>query len=214
MNINITKTIVLLTIITLILFFVSEYSQNSQNSLEPYISNKKKVRFNDNIQIKHFYKDESTNTKDKSIERNKGEPDAYDKTTKGKGNSWEDAFKTGLLDSKSKTLQKKILNSSERYAGYNTDHQLIMYDDVKISQPFILPDKEESVGKTIKEIYDSKTANVKPVPKKLKSRGSNSWEYEDECGMNGGELNTKGLMGNDSNSNMYGDISYQDDFSL
>ena len=104
MKFNITKTIVLLAIITLILFFVSEYSQNSP---EPYMINKKKVRFNENVQIKHFYNDELNNdTIDKSIERNKGELDAYDTSSKGKGNSWEDAFKTGLLDSKSKTLQK------------------------------------------------------------------------------------------------------------
>lgn len=208
MKLNITKTIVLLVIITLSLYFISEYHQTST------FPDKKRVTFSDKVDVKHF-------TKDPPIEELKllaltEEPAAYNEDDND-GDNWEDAFKTSLLDEASKKLQKKILNSSARYANYATDHQLVVSHDAKIAEPYMRPvkkTKEESIGRSIKDIYDSQTANVKPTPKKLKSKTDNTWEYEDECVMNGGLMTGKGLTGHDPDGSLYGAVTYKDDFTL
>jgi hypothetical protein len=209
MKLSITKTIVILVIVTLVLYFVSEYIQRPD---EKNNNKKRKVTFNDNIEVLHFTKDPLYSEDEENVDTG---PIPYDKSSSGE--SWEDAFKSSLLDEASKKLQQKILNSSARYANYATDHQMIMDHDAKIAAPFMRPkkrNKAESIGKTIREIYDSKTANVKAVPKKLKKKTANTWEYEDECQMNGGSLDRKGLTGHDSGSDLYGAVTYDDDFVL
>jgi hypothetical protein len=102
---------------------------------------------------------------------------------------------------------QNYIDAINNFRDYQLDESNVIKPE-KID-PFQHP--ELFKGKAIKDIFNKMVENVKPVPKTMIGEQNGMMVYANELPMNGGELMTNGLTGND-NSIYYSQANYGDAF--